>query len=63
MNAEQLWDTTMNPAGRTLVQVSIEDAAEAEKLVSVLMGDAIELRKKYIIDNANFNREDSFKVN
>ncbi|MBQ4049151.1 MAG: type IIA DNA topoisomerase subunit B [Clostridia bacterium] len=63
MNAEQLWDTTMNPAGRTLIQVSIEDAAEAEKLVSVLMGDAIELRKKYIIENANFNREDSFKVN
>jgi len=63
MNAEQLWDTTMNPACRTLIQVSIDDAAEAERLVSVLMGDAIELRKKYIIENANFNREDTFKVN
>ena len=61
MSAEQLWATTMNPAERTLVRVSIEDAAEAEKLVSVLMGDAVDLRKAYIIDNADFNKEDAFK--
>ncbi len=62
MSAEQLWTTTMDPDKRTLVQVTIEDAAEAEKLVSTLMGDAIDLRKAYIIENANFNREDNFKV-
>ncbi len=62
MNSEQLWETTMDPKRRTLIQVSIEDAAEAEKLVSVLMGDAVEKRKAYIIENANFNREDNFKV-
>ncbi len=62
MNSEQLWETTMDPKRRTLIQVSIEDAAEAEKLVSVLMGDAVEKRKAFIIENANFNREDNFKV-
>ncbi|MCL2796583.1 MAG: type IIA DNA topoisomerase subunit B [Firmicutes bacterium] len=61
MSAEQLWATTMNPAERTLVRVSIEDAAEAEKLVSVLMGDAVDLRKAYIIENADFNKEDAFR--
>lgn len=60
MNADQLWDTTMNPDCRKLIQVSIEDAAEAEKLVTVLMGDAVEARKEYIIEHANFNKEDSF---
>ena len=62
MSAEQLWTTTMDPEKRTLVQVTIEDAAEAEMLVSTLMGDAIDLRKAYIIENANFNREDNFKI-
>ena len=61
MNADQLWDTTMNPDKRTLVKVTIEDAAQAEKLVSTLMGDMIDLRKAYIIEHANFNREDRFK--
>lgn len=60
MNAEQLWETTMDPKRRTLVQVCIEDAAEAEKLISVLMGDAVEQRKAYIVEHANFNREDNF---
>jgi len=60
MSAEQLWSTTMDPNRRTLVRVSIEDAASAEKLVSVLMGDAVELRKNYIIENADFNKEDAF---
>lgn len=62
MSAEQLWSTTMDPARRTLVRVSIDDATEAEKLVSTLMGDTVELRKQYIIENANFNKEDRFKV-
>ncbi len=62
MNSEQLWETTMDPTRRTLIQVSIDDAAEAERLVSILMGDAIERRKAFIIENANFNREDNFKV-
>ncbi len=61
MNADQLWETTMNPEKRTLVQVTIEDAADAEMLVSTLMGDMVELRKTYIVEHANFNREDTFK--
>jgi len=61
MNAEQLWETTMDPMRRTLIQVSIDDAANAEMLVSTLMGDVIEVRKAYIIENANFNREDGFR--
>lgn len=62
MSAEQLWATTMDPARRTLVQVSIEDAANAEMLVSTLMGDAVDMRKAYIIEHANFNKEDNFKL-
>ncbi len=60
MDPEQLWDTTMNPATRSLMQVTVEDAAEAEKMITVLMGDHIEDRKKYIQMYANFNKEDSF---
>lgn len=61
MSASQLWDTTMDPEKRTLVRVTIDDATEAEKLVSTLMGDAVDLRRKYIIENANFNKEDNFE--
>ena len=60
MNPEQLWETTMDPDKRSLIQVSIEDAAEAEKMISTLMGDDIEARKQYIAEFANFNREDNF---
>ena len=60
MNPEQLWETTMNPMQRTLMQVSIDDAAEADKIITVLMGDDIESRKNYISEFANFNREDNF---
>ncbi|MBR1867334.1 MAG: type IIA DNA topoisomerase subunit B [Clostridia bacterium] len=65
MNPEQLWDTTMDPAKRVLMQVTIDDAAEAEKLITTLMGDDIEGRKTYISEHADFNKEDSFmeKVN
>ena len=61
MNPEQLWDTTLNPDGRRLVQVTIEDLAEAERRVTILMGDKVEPRKAYISAFANFNRVDDFK--
>ncbi|MCC3373301.1 DNA topoisomerase IV subunit B [Cohnella sp. REN36] len=54
MNPEQLWETTMNPESRTLLQVQIEDAAKAERRVSTLMGDKIDPRKRWIIDNVDF---------
>ena len=60
MNADQLWETTMDPKRRKLVRVVIEDGAEAERLVSTLMGDQIEPRRNYIIEHANFNKEDRF---
>ncbi len=62
MNPEQLWETTMNPADRKLIQVTIEDAAEADRLVTVLMGDKVEARREYITANADFNREDNFEA-
>jgi topoisomerase-4 subunit B len=55
MNPEQLWETTMNPETRTLIQVKIEDAAKAERRVSVLMGDNAEPRKKWIVENVVFS--------
>ncbi|MEG1890453.1 MAG: DNA topoisomerase subunit B [Clostridia bacterium] len=60
MNPEQLWATTMDPGQRKLVRVAIEDAAQAERLVTILMGDKVEPRREYISQYANFNREDSF---
>ena len=57
MNAEQLWETTMNPETRTLMRVTIEDFAEAERMVTTLMGDQIDARKAYITENADFNKE------
>ena len=60
MNPEQLWETTMDPSERKLMQVSIEDAAQAERLVTILMGDKVDPRREYISQHANFNREDSF---
>ena len=60
MNPSQLWDTTMNPETRSLMRVTIEDAAEADRLITVLMGDEVGERKKYIFEHANFNKEDKF---
>jgi len=56
MNPEQLWETTMNPQNRQLVRVTIDDAADVEHLVTVLMGDKVQSRKEYIFEYADFNR-------
>ncbi|WP_282935581.1 DNA topoisomerase IV subunit B [Paenibacillus sp. RC67] len=54
MNPDQLWETTMDPATRTLLQVQIEDAAKAERRVSTLMGEKVDPRKRWIVENVNF---------
>ncbi len=60
MNPSQLWETTMNPATRSMIRVDIEDAAEADRIVTILMGDKTEPRKQYISAFANFNKTDDF---
>ena len=62
MNAEQLWETTMNPETRSLIRVNIQDVALAEKRVSVLMGDKVEPRKEWIEENVEFSLEDNYKI-
>ena len=62
MNAEQLWETTMNPETRSLIRVNITDALLAEKRVSVLMGDKVEPRKEWIEENVVFSLEDSYVI-
>ncbi len=62
MNPEQLWQTTMDPEQRKLMRVSIEDAAQAERLVTILMGDKVEPRREYISQFADFNRQDTFEL-
>ena len=61
MDAKELYDTTMSPETRSLIKVSITDAALAEKRVSVLMGDKVEPRKEWIEENVDFTLEDNFK--
>lgn len=61
MNPEQLWETTMNPDNRSLIRVNLEDAADVEHMVTLLMGDKVTPRKEYISEYANFNKEDSFE--
>ena len=62
MNADQLWETTMNPETRSLIKVNIIDAALAEKRVSVLMGDKVEPRKEWINENVEFTMEDDYRA-
>ena len=60
MNAEQLWETTMDPSKRSLIKVNLTDAALAERRVSVLMGDKVEPRKEWIEENIEFTLEDNY---
>ncbi len=57
MNASQLWDTTLNPSTRTLMQVTLDNISEAEAMVTTLMGEQPDARKKFITDNADFNKD------
>ena len=60
MNAEQLWETTMDPKRRTLIQVKIEDISDAENRIAVLMGDEVEPRREWIENNVVFDNDDNF---
>ncbi len=58
MNSEQLWETTMNPDTRTLKKVTIESAAEADRVFSMLMGDEVPPRREFIESHAKYARID-----
>lgn len=60
MSEQQLWDTTLDPEHRVLMRVQIENAAKADNMITVLMGDKVDLRRDYITQYADFNREDAF---
>ena len=62
MSAEQLWSTTMDPARRSMIRVTVEDAVLADKEISMWMGDDVGPRKDYINKNANFNKLDNFET-
>jgi DNA gyrase subunit B len=59
MNAEQLWETTMDPARRTLKRVELDSAAEADRIFSMLMGDDVPPRREFIEANAKYAKIDA----
>ncbi len=61
MNPEQLWETTMDPAHRRLMRVTLEDAAREDEIITILMGDKVDPRREYIISHAEFNKQDAFE--
>ncbi len=62
MNADQLWETTMNPDNRQLIRVNIDDIVEAEKQITTLMGDEVSARRDWIETNIDFMQVDDFEI-
>ncbi len=62
MDFDQLWETTMNPETRSLIQVQIEDEGVAEKRVGILMGDKVAPRREWIEQNVDFVSEDDYQI-
>lgn len=62
MNSDQLWDTTMNPETRSIIQVQLDDISEADQKITTLMGDNVAQRREWIESNVDFEVSDDFEV-